>query len=61
MVYEAILQALELLNSECNDYRNNTGTEIDQSSFRIQLVEVLFVKYAMLTITVIVLLKCQEL
>jgi hypothetical protein len=27
-------------------YRNNTGKRIDQLSFRIQLVEGLFVKYA---------------
>jgi hypothetical protein len=50
MVYEAILQALEFLNSKCTENRgNNTRKKkTDQLSLRIQLVEGLFMKYATL-------------
>jgi hypothetical protein len=46
MVYKAISQASEYLKNAMIICRNNTGNRIDQLSFRIQLVEELFVKYA---------------
>jgi hypothetical protein len=47
MVHEAILQVLEhTIFNLMIIYRNDTGKRIDQTTFRIQLVDGLFVKYA---------------